>query len=65
MYSLLCEYAERFGKDFPISAVMKTSNENGVIQILQKCLNTDTPYVAKGEDTATDTNSGRKNGKKK
>lgn len=44
MYELLCEYAEKFGQDFPISAVMKNSNENGVIQLVQKCINTDAPF---------------------
>ena len=60
MYSLLCQYAEQFGKDFPISAVMKTSNENGVVQILQKCLNENTPYPDTTTEPAADTNSGRK-----
>lgn len=45
MYELLCAYVEKFGQDFPISAVMKTSNENGVIQLVQKCINTDTPFL--------------------
>ena len=45
MYELLCEYAEKFGQDFPISAVMKTSNENGVIQLVQKCINTNTLFL--------------------
>ncbi len=45
MYELLCLYAKKFGQDFPISAVMKTSNENGVIQLLQKCINADTPFL--------------------
>ncbi len=45
MYELLCEYAEKFGQDFPISAVMKTSNENGVIQLVQKCINTNKPFL--------------------
>ena len=38
MYELLCQYAKKFGQDFPISAVMEDSNENGVIQLVQKCL---------------------------
>ncbi|MDD6134067.1 MAG: hypothetical protein PUB49_05070 [Selenomonadaceae bacterium] len=49
MYELLCAYAEKFGQDFPISAVMKTSNENGVIQLVQKCINTDTPFLVAGK----------------
>lgn len=52
MYELLCEYAEKFGQDFPISAVMKTSNENGVIQLVQKCINTDTPFLVAGKAVA-------------
>jgi hypothetical protein len=47
MYELLCTYAEMFGHEFPLSAVMKTSNENGVIQILQKCINSKEPYKTK------------------
>lgn len=52
MYELLCEYAKRFGKDFPISKVMQNSNESGVIQMLQHCLSTNTPM---------DTGGGKKN----
>ena len=57
MYELLCAYAEKFGQDFPISAVMKNSNENGVIQLVQKCINTDTPFLVadKGNGTAKPT----------
>lgn len=46
MYELLCEYARKFGKDFPISAVMDSSNENGVIQLVQKALAEGKPYEA-------------------
>ncbi len=54
MYELLCEYAKRFGTDFPISAVMKDSNENGVVQMVQKCLMENKPYTAEKE-TVEDT----------
>ena len=50
MYELLCEYAQKFNADFPISAAMKNSNENGVIQLIQKCINTNTAFVAEKEE---------------
>ena len=50
MYELLCQYAKKFGQDFPISAVMENSNENGVIQLVQKCLVDGKPFeVPKAE----------------
>lgn len=44
MFELLCQYARKFGQDFPISKVMDTSNENGVVQLVQKCLAENKPY---------------------
>ncbi|WP_303815346.1 hypothetical protein [Selenomonas ruminantium] len=50
MYEMLCAYAKKFGKDFPISAVMGNSNENGVIQLVQKCINEGKPFKKPAEE---------------
>lgn len=49
MFELLCEYARTFGQDFPISAVMDNSNENGVVQIVQKALAENKPFEVPGK----------------
>ena len=50
MYEMLCTYAKKFGEDFPISAVMGNSNENGVIQLVQKCINEGKPFKKPAEE---------------
>lgn len=52
MFELLCEYARTFGQDFPISAVMDNSNENGVVQIVQKALAENKPFEVPKKETA-------------
>ena len=55
MFELLCQYARKFGKDFPISKVMDTSNENGVVQLVQKCLAEGKPFVGGEKKDAAET----------